>query len=144
MSTSGNTPPPRGPRLGDPPCLAFPFRIGESGPAVARRGAHVRSQIEQVLFTSPGERVFRADFGAGVEALVFEPNRAPLWELVKRRIQASLGEVLRGEVDPNSVDVDVTGQEERLEIVVRYRLATIGVDQVQRFTIGAAAGGKDG
>src|SRR5262245_42353425 len=127
----------RGPtKLGDPACLAFPFRIEKDGPATHRRGEHIRAQIEQVLFTVPGERVFRPELGAGVKALVFEPNHSPVWEVAKRRIQSSLAEALRGEVDPNSLDVEVTGENERLEIVVRYRLATIGADQTQRFAMG--------
>ena len=39
---------------------------------------HIRDLIEQVLFTSPGERVMRPDFGAGLLALVFEPNSVEL------------------------------------------------------------------
>ena len=36
--------------------------------------AHIRDLIEQVLFTSPGERVNRPDFGSGLLRLVFAPN----------------------------------------------------------------------
>ena len=39
-----------------------------------RRDDHLRDLIEQVLFTAPGERVMRPDFGSGLLALVFEPN----------------------------------------------------------------------
>jgi hypothetical protein len=35
---------------------------------------HIRDLIEQVLFTSPGERVNRPDFGSGLRQLVFAPN----------------------------------------------------------------------
>ena len=38
------------------------------------RDDHLRDLIEQVLFTAPGERVMRPDFGSGLLALVFEPN----------------------------------------------------------------------
>lgn len=72
-------------RLGTPACLAFPFRVGAAGPAVSRGADYVREQIEQVLFTTPGERVFRSEFGAGVKTLTFEPNNQPLWEVTRRQ-----------------------------------------------------------
>jgi uncharacterized protein len=128
-------------RLFDPPCLSFPFRVGDAKPDASLRGAHVREQIEQALFTTPGERVFRPEFGAGIKALVFEPNSTPLWDLTRRRIQIALTEVLRGEVDPSSVEINVTGENERLEVVVRYRLLTIGVTQIQRFQMGGGSNG---
>ena len=130
----------QGQRLGNPACLAFPFRVTAAGPATSRRSAHVREQIEQVLFTLPGERVFRPEFGGGVAALVFEPNDAPLAEVTRRRILAALAEALRGEVDASSVDVEIEAEGERLGIVVRYRLAAIGVTQSQRFELGGGLG----
>lgn len=113
-------------RLSDPPYLAFPLRIGTQGAAVADRRAHVRQQIEQVLLTNPGERVFRPDFGAGLKQLVFEPNASVLWEITRKRIAASLAEALRGEVDPKSLEVDVRGEGEQLLITVSYALAAVG------------------
>ncbi len=127
-------------RLGDPAYLAFPFRMGESGPATSRRGDHIREQIEQVIFTTPGERVFRPEFGAGAKTLVFEPNSSALWDVTKRRLQASLAEALRGEVDPSSLEVEVFGSEETMELVIRYRLTTVGVSQQQRFRLGGTSG----
>jgi phage baseplate assembly protein W len=123
-------------RLGTPACLAFPFRVDASGPAVSRGAAHVREQIEQILFTTPGERVFRSDFGVGVKTLTFEPNNQPLWEVTRRRILAALTVALRGDVQPNGIDAVVDGTGERLEVVVSYQLASIGVTQRQRFFVG--------
>jgi hypothetical protein len=129
-------------RLGDVACLSFPFRIGKwgQGPLNSKRGEHVRDQIEQVLFTAPGERVFRPDFGAGTRQLVFEPNGTPLWDVARRQLQAALAEALRGEVDAASLEVDVTGEGERMELIVRYRLTALGVFQQQHFTLGGTHG----
>jgi hypothetical protein len=129
-------------RLGDVACLSFPFRMGTwgQGPLTSKRGEHVRDQIEQILFTSPGERVFRPEFGAGTRQLVFEPNGTPLWDVARRQLQAALAEALRGEVDPASLEVDVTGAGERMELVVRYRLTALGVVQQQHFPLGGARG----
>ena len=119
-------------RLGTPACLAFPFRVGAAGPAVSRGADHVREQIEQILFTTPGERVFRSEFGAGVKTLTFEPNNQPVWEVTRRRILAALTAALRGEIQPSGLDVSVEGTGERIQVVVSYQLASVGVTQRQR------------
>ncbi|MEM7584264.1 MAG: GPW/gp25 family protein [Acidobacteriota bacterium] len=129
-------------RLSSPSYLAFPFRVGASGPVVSDRARHIREQIEQVLFTDPGERVFRPDFGAGVKSLIFEPNDSPLWELARQRLTASLAAALHGEVDPRSLGIEVAGDGERLEIHISYTLATLGLSEQQSFLLGAEGGGN--
>jgi hypothetical protein len=125
------------PRLIDPEYLSFPFRVLPEGAKTSQRRDHVREQIEQVLFTAPRERVFRPEFGAGVNRLVFEPNASAHWELTRQRLLASLAEALRGEVDPSDLGVDVqAGQNDNeLQITVSYRLATIGQQEQQQFTL---------
>ena len=122
-------------RLVDPPYLRFPLRVDDAGARRASRREHVRDQIEQVLFTLPGERVFRPEFGAGVKALVFEPNAEMLWTVTKKRLLASLADALTGEVDPKSLEVEVTGEGAELRIVIRYALATIGREEEQVFSV---------
>ena len=117
-------------------CLAFPFRVGAAGPAVSRGADYVREQIEQVLFTTPGERVFRSEFGAGVKTLTFEPNNQPLWEVTRHEILAALTAALRSHVQPSGLDVSVEGTGEQIQVVVSYQLASIGVTQRQRFFVG--------
>jgi len=117
----------------NPPALAFPLRINSNGGELANRSRHVRDQIEQVLFTLPGERVFRPEFGAGIRALIFEPNANQLWEITKKRLLSSLAKALFGEVDPKSIDVEVNGEQSSLLIVIRYTLATIGHAEEQVF-----------
>ena len=132
------------PRLTDPSYLAFPLRIDTGGPRTVRREQHVREQIEQVLFTSPGERVFRHDFGAGVKRLVFEPFGDTLREVTRKRLSSALGDVLLGEVDPKTLDIDVTPEagaqaiegEQRLLITVAYRLATINGEESHVVPVG--------
>ena len=124
-------------RLTDPPYLAFPFRMENGRPRLATRSEHIRGQIEQVLYTLAGERVFRPEFGAGVKALLFEPNRSAMWQITRRRLLASLAEALAGEVDPKSIEVEVSGEEEKLIISITYTLATIGQRERQQFSLGA-------
>ena len=87
--------------------MAFPFRITESGSKTSHRAEHIREQIMQVLFTSPGERVFRPEFGFGARQHVFEPNAIQLWEAVRSRLHGSLTDALAGEVDPKTLQVEV-------------------------------------
>lgn len=121
----------------DPKYMSFPFRLGAHGAETSRRREHVRQQIEQVLFTDPGERIFRSDFGAGVRRLVFEANGTVLWDLTKQRLLASLSEVLQGEVDPSSIHIEVgnQGDEDTLYIRIAYRLATINREEEQVFAL---------
>ncbi|HSI51434.1 MAG TPA: GPW/gp25 family protein [Ideonella sp.] len=125
-------------RLVDPPYLAFPLRVDAAGPQLASRSEHIRGQIEQVLFTLPGERVFRPEFGAGVKTLVFEPNDSPMWQVTRRRLLASLAEALQGEVDPRSLEVEVAGEDASLQIRISYTLAAIGHRDSQQFDLGGA------
>lgn len=122
-------------RLTNQSYMSFPFSIGANGAATSTRQRHVREQIEQVLFTAPGERWFRPEFGIGVRALVFEPNNHPLWEVTKKRLFASLSEALAGEVSPNSLQVEVIGEEEKLLVTISYQLATINHTEQLNFVV---------
>ena len=122
-------------RLNNPDYMKFPLEIGGGGAVTSPRRQHVREQIEQVLFTHPGERWFRPEFGIGVRALVFEPNDSALWEVTKKRLLASLNEALAGEVDPRSLEVAVEGDGEKLLITISYMLATIQHTEKLQFAV---------
>ncbi|MEE8058705.1 MAG: GPW/gp25 family protein [Pseudomonadales bacterium] len=122
--------------LSDPPYMAFPFSIGTKGAEEYGRKDHIHDLIEQILFTAPGERVFRSDFGVGLRNLLFEPNGQILWEVVKKRIQFTLAEILVGEVDPQTIEIQAGGNAEQLEIIVSYALTRIGVNESQSFFLG--------
>ncbi len=115
--------------------LKFPFSVDDEGPKTSNRSEHVREQIEQVLFTNPGERWFRPEFGVGVRALVFEPNSSVLWEVTKKRLLASLTEALAGEVVPSSLDVTVDGDGAKLFITIAYTLAAINHTEKVEFAV---------
>lgn len=124
-------------RLADPPYLAFPFRVSDSGPELSDRSRHLREQIEQVLFTNPGERVNRPEFGCGLRQLVFLPNSDVLatatQQLVQGSLQRWLGDVIAVEkVDVRSVDA-------QLEITVVYLRRDLGERREDVFTNGVPA-----
>lgn len=115
--------------------MSFPFTIGEQGSSISSRHQHVREQIEQILFTDPGERWYRPDFGIGAKALVFEPNQQTLWELVKKRLLATLAEALKGEVLAESLSVDVEGDNEKLNISISYQMAALQHSEKLEFVL---------
>ena len=68
--------------------LHNPFQVGDNGlPRAAAGDLLIRQQLEQLLFTAPGERLHRPDFGCGVQQLVFSgasPESAAAAEYVIR------------------------------------------------------------
>ena len=115
--------------------LKFPFTVGKDGPKTSSRTEHVREQIEQVLFTSPKERVFRPEFGVDVRRLVFEPNNTALRNTTIKRLNASLAEALHGEVDPRTLEIDVSNEDEKLIIHISYILAFINRQESHAFPV---------
>jgi phage baseplate assembly protein W len=118
------------------PYLSFPFSIDTTSkaPGINDRKAHIYTQIQQVLYTQPGERVFRHDFGVGVKQLVFEPNNPGLWEMVKQRLLTSLAQALEGEVDPRSIEVSINEAQSEIDagklvINIQYTLTRLGVQE---------------
>ncbi len=120
--------------------LKFPFSVGDDGVKTSSRSEHVREQIEQVLFTSPKERVFRPEFGVGVRRLVFEPNNVTLRNTTVKQLNASLAEALHGEVDPRTLEIGVSNEGEKLIIHISYVLAVINRQESHTFTLGSQGG----
>lgn len=98
--------------------LAFPFSIRSGEAATVDLAEHVRQVIALILFTEPGERVNRPDFGAGVDRLVFEPTDQALAIAVKHLVQASLQRNAGGLFKLRSLDVVADGA--RLSVTVDY------------------------
>jgi phage baseplate assembly protein W len=82
--------------------------------------AHVVELIKQVLFTSPGERINRPDFGCGVKRMVFAPNSEVVASLAQVTIIDSLQRWLDPVITVNTVTVKAL--EEVLQILVVYTL----------------------
>lgn len=123
-------------RLNQAVYMDFPFALGSEGAVNVKRIEHIRDQIEMVLFTDPGERWFRPEFGAGIRTLIFEPNASPLWQITKQRLQSSLSDALAGEVQPKDLDIDVRAHEEfaeRLVITISYRLTALNHSETMEF-----------
>jgi phage baseplate assembly protein W len=99
--------------------IDFPFRVDGRGRTAQTGGDdHIRDLIEQVLFTSPGERVNRPTFGSGLRQLVFAPNSDELATAVQLMVQGALQQWLRDVVQVEGVAV--RGEEGTLEVTVQY------------------------
>jgi uncharacterized protein len=80
---------------------------------------HIRDLIEQVLFTTPGERVNRPTFGCGLLRLLFSPSSAELGATVQLLVQASLAEWLGDLIVVDGVAVS-TPAEATIVVSVSY------------------------
>jgi len=105
--------------------LGYPFRFSTRGrTADAGFEAHIRELIEQVLFTAPGERVNRPDFGTPLLQLVFAPASPELAAttrfMVEAALQRWLGELIQ--VD----EVAVTAEDATLRVRIDYRIRRTG------------------
>jgi phage baseplate assembly protein W len=74
--------------------------------------------IEQLLFTNPGERVNRPDFGSGILQLIFAPNRTELAAAMQFTLQAALQRWLGDLIQVQALDV--SSVESTLNITIKY------------------------
>ena len=85
---------------------------------------HIRDMIEQFLFTSPGERVNRPDFGSGLLQMVFAPNSQELAAALQFTIQAGLQRWLGDLIEVQSVKAE--SQDALLRVLVAYLVRRTG------------------
>ena len=99
--------------------VRYPFQFDNSGrTAQTDDDRHIRDMIEQVLFTSPGERVNRPDFGSGLLQLVFEPNSDELVITTQFMVHAALQQWLGDLIEVSNVAV--TNIDSTLQVTVAY------------------------
>jgi phage baseplate assembly protein W len=97
----------------------FPYHIdGRGRTAETGEDDHIRDLIYQVLFTNPGERVNRPDFGCGVGQLVFMPNSDALAAATQFLVQGALTRWLDNVIAVQRVDV--AAQDNKLAITVVF------------------------
>jgi phage baseplate assembly protein W len=99
--------------------VAFPLQVDARG-ATARtdEAGHLRDLIEQVLFTAPGERVNRPDFGAGLGQLLFAPMGPEVAATTRMLVVAALQQWLGDLIDV--ADVQITADDATLVVEVSY------------------------
>ena len=115
----------------------FPFRFDTRG-RTAETGddGHIRDMIEQFLFTNPGERVNRPDFGAGLLQLVFAPNSPELASAVQFTIQAGLQRWLSDLIEVRGLQV--SSEDATLRVLVQFVVKRTGEQHTECFSKGHA------
>lgn len=108
----------------------FPYAYDSKGcTASSDFESHIEEMIEQILFTSPGERVNRPTFGCGLKQLLFQPNSDELATTTQFLIQGALQQWMGDLIEVQEISVD--NQESLLQITVRY---TITINQKEKVT----------
>lgn len=86
--------------------IDHPFRFDANGrTAVTSTPEHIQDLVEVTLLTSPGERVNRPEFGAGLAALIFEPNSRTLADSAEFFVRTNLERWLRDIIEIESLSV---------------------------------------
>ena len=112
----------------------FPYQFDGRGRTLDPADDYLRQLVEQVLFTSPGERVNLPDFGSGLLQLPFAPNSIEMAAATQFSVQGALQKWLSGLIKVQSVVAST--QEAFLTVTVTYAPLNTGVTQVQTFVYG--------
>jgi phage baseplate assembly protein W len=113
--------------------IDFPYGFDSRGrTASAGIDDHVRDMIELLIFTSPGERVNRPDFGSGLLQLVFAPNSPELAATVQFTLQAALQRWVGDLIEVR--DLSVRSDESTLRVDLTYLVRGTGHEQSATFS----------
>lgn len=115
--------------------LDYPLHFDSRGrTAETSDDEHIRDMIEQILFTSPGERVNRPTFGSGVMQLIFAPNSDALAAATQMTVQGALQQWLGDLILVEAVDVQ--NEDSTLQVTVQYVVRRSQQRQTAQFTRG--------
>ena len=115
--------------------LDYPFHFdGRGRTASTSYEDHIRDLIEQVLFTSPGERVNRPGFGSGVMQLIFAPNSDELAAATQLLVQGALQQWLGDLIQVEAVQVE--SRDATLQVSIQYTIRRTQQRQTAEFTRG--------
>lgn len=110
----------------------FPYRIdGRGRTAETGEDDHLRDLIHEVLFTVPGERVNRPDFGCGIGQLVFMPNADVLATATQFLVQGALTRWLDALIAVQRVEV--VAEDNRLTVGVVFTKRSTGEELAEQF-----------
>lgn len=112
--------------------LIQPLRYGAEKAATADRvhngvaitedpDRHLRDKILSVLFTAPGERVNRPQFGVGLNRFVFEGLDELTLAALEFRVNEGLRRDIGDELLIDAVDISSSPPDGELQLAIRYR-----------------------
>jgi phage baseplate assembly protein W len=114
--------------------IDFPLQIDGRGRTSTFGDHHLRDLIEQLLFTSPGERVNRPTLGSGLLQMVFAPSSDEVAAATQFLVQATLQQWLGDTIQTEAVRVEI--EDSVLKVAVQYVIRASGVRQVAQFSKG--------
>ena len=118
--------------------IDFPFHFDARGrTASTGDDDHIRDMIEQLLFTNPGERVNRPDFGSGLLQMVFAPNSPEIAAALQFTVQASLQQWLGDVIQVQSLEV--TSEDSTLRVELSYVVLRTAQQRAETFVLGGTA-----
>src|SRR3954471_23141297 len=113
--------------------IDFPFHFDQTGRTDSTDDAdHIRDMVEQLLFTNPGERVNRTDFGSGLLQMVFAPNSPEVAAALQFTTEAALQRWLGDLIEV--LALQVTSEDAKLQVTVQYRIRRTGTIQTATIT----------
>lgn len=115
--------------------IDYPYHFDNRGhTAQTSMNDHIRDMIEQILFTAPGERVNRPDFGCGILQDVFAPNSGALAAATQLMVQGSLQQWMGDLIEVQGVSVQ--NIDEKLVVLVQYTVRLTQQQRVDQFIQG--------
>jgi len=113
--------------------IDFPYHFDSRGrTATTDPDDHVRDMIEELIFTNPGERVNRPDFGSGLLQMIFGPNSPELASALQVTLQAALQRWLGDVIAVRSLNVNAV--DSTLTVDLSYQRRDSGELQTATFT----------
>jgi hypothetical protein len=115
--------------------LDFPYHFdGRERTSETSEEDHIRDLIEQILFTNPGERVNRPDFGAGIYALLFAPLSAEQVATTEFMVRGALQQYLGQRIEV--LEITAEGADAAIRITIAYRILRSGALSSASFKLG--------
>jgi hypothetical protein len=113
--------------------IDFPFHFdGRGRVATTDDNDHICDMIEQFLFTNPGERVNRPDFGSGLLQMIFAPNSPEIAAALQFTVQAGLSRWLGDLIEVR--DLQVTSEDSTLRVGIQYVVRRTNEARTTQFT----------
>ncbi len=98
---------------------SFPFQFDIYGHiASCDEDKHIRDMLEQILFTMPGERINRPDFGCGISLMVFGSTTPEFINVKKTQIHSQIQQLLGHLIKVNNLEISV--EESLVNILINY------------------------
>jgi uncharacterized protein len=112
--------------------IDFPFHFdGRGRTAATTDDDHIRDMLEQLIFTNPGERVNRPDFGSGILQLVHAPNSPELAATLQFTLQAAIQRWLGDVIELRALTAESVGS--TLSVDVSYAVRRTNEEQTKHF-----------